>query len=110
MARMLTPQMLKADNQVFAGTGGVSQENRHYDFIPGFLDQDTGAIYPSRRADGTPAPFHALDGLPDNLVLARGPGGRVIAIKAGVVAGFLRWGCFYTREQAACCLQPQIWG
>ena len=34
MARMLTPEMLEADNQLFAGTGGISQENRHCGFIP----------------------------------------------------------------------------
>lgn len=110
MAQTLTLNSLEADNRFFAGTGGISQENRHCGFIPGFLDRDTGTIYPSRRADGTPAPFHALDGLPDHLVLARGPGGQVIAIKASVIAGFVRWGCFYTREQAACCLEQPVWG
>ena len=107
MAQTLTLHTLAADNRFFAGTGGVSQGNRHRGFTPGFLDCDTGAVYPSCWADGRPAPFHALEGLPDHLVLNRGPTGRVATVKASVVAGFVRCGCFYTREQAACCLEPR---
>ncbi|MFO1425084.1 MAG: hypothetical protein U1F70_15810 [Candidatus Competibacteraceae bacterium] len=101
---MLTPEMLEADNQLFAGTGGVSAENRCCGFTPGFLDRETGAIYCSCWADGRPAPFHALDGLPDHLVQGRDHGGHITAIKASVIAGFIYQGCFYTREQAARCL------
>ena len=104
MAQTLSLHTLAADNRFFTGTGGVSQENRHCGFVPGFIDQDTGVVYPSCWADGRPAPVHALDGLPDHLILARDPDGRVMAVKASVVAGFVRCGCFYTREQAACCL------
>jgi hypothetical protein len=107
MAQMLSLHTLEADNRSFAGTGGVSTENRHFGFIPGFLDQDTGAVYCSCWADGHPAPFHALDGLPEHLVLARGPRGRITAVKPSIIAGFIHLGHFYTREQAACCLdQP----
>jgi hypothetical protein len=105
MARMLTPEMLEADNQLFAGTGGISQENRHCGFIPGFLDRETGAVYCSCWADGRPAPFHALDGLPDHLILERDCGGHITVVKSSVVAGFIRQGYFYTREQAAHCLE-----
>jgi hypothetical protein len=42
--------------------------------------------------------------LPDHLILARGPSGRAVAVKASIVAGFIRWGLFYTRDQAAHCL------
>jgi hypothetical protein len=110
MAQTLTLNTLEADNRFFAGTGGISQGNWHCGFVPGFLDRETGAIYRSRRADGSPATFHALDGLPDHLILARDSGGHAMAIKATVVAGFVRWGCFYTREQAARCLEDNIWG
>ena len=104
MTQVLTHNTLAVDNRLFAGTCGVSQENQRYGFAPGFLDQETGSIYLSRCADGTPASFHALDGLPDHLILARSPAGRVMAIKASVIAGFIRWGLFYTREQASHCL------
>ncbi len=104
MAQALTPEMLQCTSLSFAGTYGVSQENRQLGFAPGFRDEETGAVYISCWSDGTPAPFHALDGLPDHLILARGPSGRAVAVKASIVAGFIRWGLFYTRDQAAHCL------
>ena len=104
MAQALTPEMLQRTSLSFAGTHGVSQENRQLGFAPGFRDEETGAVYISCWSDGTPAPFHALDGLPDHLILARGPTGRAVAVKASIVAGFIRWGLFYTRDQAAHCL------
>ena len=104
MAQTLTLKTLEAENCSFAGTSGVSAAHRHLCFIPGFLVQETGANYCTCRADGTPAPFHALDGLPDHLVLARNPCGNIISIKPSVIAGFIRFGNFYTREQAARCL------
>ncbi len=104
MAQALTPESLNHTSKLFAGTYGTSEKNRPLGFCPGFRDEETGAVYISRWSDGTPAPFHALDGLPDHLVLARGPSGRVVAVKASVIAGFIRWGFFYTREQAARCL------
>ncbi|MBK8181644.1 MAG: hypothetical protein IPK63_01495 [Candidatus Competibacteraceae bacterium] len=104
MAQALTPESLKRGSQSFAGTYGISEKNQPLGFTPGFRDEETGVIYISCWRDGSPAPFHALDGLPDHLVLARGPTGRVVAVKASVIAGFIRWGLFYTREQAAHCL------
>lgn len=104
MAYALTPEILHRSSQAFLGTPGRSEENQQLGFSPGFRDEETGTIYLSCWSDGTPAPFHALDGLPDHLVLARGANGRIMAVKASVIAGFIRWGLFYTREQAAHCL------
>ena len=97
----LNDARLARENERHRGTGGVSEESRCLGFRPAFLDRETLTVYPSRFADGRPAPFHALDGLPDDVVLARHAGGRVAAVKASVIAGFLRAGRFYSREQAA---------
>ena len=51
-----------------------------------------------------PAPVHLLDGLPEEVVVARHPCGRVEKVKASVVSGFVREARFYTREEAARCL------
>ncbi|MFO1349372.1 MAG: hypothetical protein U1F68_01280 [Gammaproteobacteria bacterium] len=98
---LMTPQQLVEQNECFKGTGGVSQENCCSGFLPAFTDTCTGTIYLSRFADGRLAPMHLLDGLPQELVMERFPSGRVAAVKATVVAGFVRNGCFYTRAQAA---------
>lgn len=97
----LSTQVLAEQNHGFRGTGGVSAENRDLCFRPAFLDQGTGTTYLSRFGDGRIAPLHVLDGLPNELVSERDASGRVMAVKNSVIAGFLRDGLFFTREQAA---------
>src|SRR4051812_7714074 len=94
-------QSLRQQNAVHAGTAGASDGNRSLGFRPAFFDFDTQTIHLSRFADGRPAPFHLLDGLPKEVVVDRTLSGRVAAVKASVIAGFVRDGFFYTREQAA---------
>jgi hypothetical protein len=65
MSFTMTEQRLRKENLAFAGTGGVSQGNRTSGFIPGFCDTATGQVQISRFKNGTPAPFHLLEGLPD---------------------------------------------
>lgn len=94
-------EALAAQNHRFRGTGGVSRENRSHGFAPAFRDARTGALYPSRFANGTPAPMHVLDGLPDCVVVRRNPSGQVVQVEHSMVAGFIRDGRFYTREDAS---------
>jgi len=112
----LSHATLERENRRHRGTGGRSEENREQGFLPAFLDADTQTIYASRFPDGRPAPFHLIDGLPDDIVLTRYASGRVATIKASVTSGFVRQGRFYTREEAARCVQamasrvPCTWG
>ncbi|WP_440997812.1 hypothetical protein [Arhodomonas sp. SL1] len=101
MSAVMTVERLSAEHRRFRDGGGVSANNRAAGFVPAFLDRATGRIHRSCLADGRPAPCHCLDGLPADLVTARDDKGRVQAVRAGVIAGFLRDGRFYTREQAA---------
>ena len=101
MTQAITVKSLHQQNLAFVGTAGVSQCNRRRGFVPGFKDRATGAIYISRKADGTPAAVHLFDGLPDELIVTRTASGQVAAVKGTVVAGFVMDGYFYTREQAA---------
>lgn len=97
----LTTVSLLRENAAFRGTGGVSAGNRALGFVPAFLDMETGAVYRSRFADGSDAPIHVLDGLPDTVVVSRSASGDVSAVKSTVIAGFSRGGQFFTREQAS---------
>ena len=92
------------ENAQFGMTGGVSENNREEGFVPAFQDIATGRVYRSCFANGNPAPIHLLDGLPDELVIARDATRRTVALTPTLVAGFLRSDCFYTREQAAQCV------
>jgi hypothetical protein len=101
MKRLMNEQGLKQENADYAGTGGVSHGNASLGFRPAFLDFSTQTIYPSRFADGRLAPFHILDGLPDEVVTDRSASGRVVCAKVSVISGFERGGFFYTRKAAA---------
>jgi hypothetical protein len=101
MKRLMSETKLKRENAAHAGTAGVSQRNTGLGFKPAFLDFATQTIYPSRFADGRLAPFHLLDGLPEDVVVDRAPNGRVICAKATLISGFVRNGFFYTRTAAA---------
>jgi hypothetical protein len=101
MGAAMTDSRLDLENVRYAGTGGVSRENRRYGFRPAFMDLETAAVYLARFADGRPAPFHLLDGLPGELVLSRDASGRVAEIRPSVISGFEQQGRFYTRDEAA---------
>ena len=97
----MSRQTLQRENVEFLGTGGRSQENRSLGFRPAFMDQETSTVYQACFADGRPAPFHLLDGLPAEMVLTRTAQGRVASVKPTIIAGFTLNGEFYTREAAA---------
>ena len=84
------------ENAITGAAGAV----RRLGFSPAFLDCDRMIIHPSRFFDGTPAPYHCYDGLPDDAVLLRLPSGRVVHAKR-LTHGFERGGFFYTRAAAA---------
>ena len=88
--------------------GARSRENRRFGFRPAFFDAATGTVYDSRFADGRLAPVHVLDGLPDEVVAERDSGGEGIAARESVVAGFIRHGCFYSREEAAIAVSADL--
>ena len=101
MKRVMSEAVLKKENVAFEGTGGRSQENTNLGFRPAFFDFATQTLYLSRFANGRPAPFHLLDGLPEEVVVDRSPNGRVVSAKATLISGFERNGFFYTRTAAA---------
>ena len=97
---ILSTRVLKQQNVLYGNTTGVSRKNRSEGFIPAYYDAISDVSIESRFADGRPAPVHVLDGLPEEWVAQRDQSGRVTKTRPGIVAGFLRNGRFYTREQA----------
>lgn len=91
---------LQNENNLFQESGGVSQGNKEYNFIPAFLDFESGTVYISSFSNGDPAPIHIYDGLPKKLVLSRNAANKPVKIKKSVVSGFVHNNRFYTREQA----------
>jgi hypothetical protein len=97
----MTPDRLLMENRAFGGTSGVSAGSRSHGFLPAFRDTTNGAVKLSCFRDGSLAPMHLLEGLPETWVTRRHPSGRVSLVKDSVIAGFVHQGCFYTREQAS---------
>ena len=98
---VVTQMSLCDENVQFETTRGVSRNNRSAGFIPGYLNTTTSERVPSRFADGSLAPVHLLDGLPEGWIAERDRDGHVTRTHAGIIAGFLRDGRFFTREEAA---------
>ena len=101
MKQTMNDALLRQENLQYRDTGGRSEENSGLGFEPAFYDFTTQKIYRSCFADGRPAPVHVLDGLPEEVIVDRIPSGRVTAVKATVISGFVRKGYFYTRSAAA---------
>lgn len=97
----ISERVLQRETRQFRGSGGISEENRGFGFRPAFYDSATRIAYLSRFANGDPAPCHILDGLPDELVVARNARGGVAAVRPSLVSGFLLQGRFYSRDEAA---------
>ncbi|AUB79755.1 hypothetical protein [Candidatus Thiodictyon syntrophicum] len=97
----LTELSLRDENVLFEHTRGISRNNDRQGFAPGFRLSATGELAASRYADGSPAPVHVLDGLPEDWIATRDDAGHVTSTKPGLVSGFIRDGRFYTREEAA---------
>ena len=70
-----------------------------FGFLPAFRDLETGETHLSTNTDGSLAPVHLLDGIPEGWVLERDTEGRVIALRESVIAGYLRGERFFTYRQ-----------
>jgi len=108
MKQRLTADDLVEQSMAFHGAGEVGDEHRAFGFLPAFLDRESGHIHLSCDARGIPAAIHQLDGLPREWVEARDNKGKPSMVKSSVVAGFVREGYFFTREQAAQLIQWEL--
>lgn len=91
---------LATENNIYAGTGGVSENNSEYGFFPAFRNTDTEEVCLSRSADGQIATVHRLDGLPADWFSLNAEDGT-LTLKASIESGFVRQGLFYSRQEAA---------
>ena len=101
MNRPVSKRTLDRENLAFAGTNGISSNNRKLRFLPAFRDEDTGRIEIARLENGRPAPAHLIVGLPEEWAVLFSCEGVILALKPSITAGFLRDNVFFTREQAA---------
>ena len=101
VAQGLSTQSLQRENRDFAGTSGISINNKTLGFVPAFYDRKTGRVQISCFSDGRPAPIHLMEGLPEEWAVGHDVNGRITSVKPTIISGFVRGDDFYTREQAA---------
>lgn len=92
---------LELENLAFGTTAGVSRNNSEAGYIPAFLDKKTGLIEISRLKNGCPSSIHIISWLPKKWASSLASDGSVQSLRLGIIAGFVRDGIFYTREEAA---------
>ena len=92
---------LRRQNVEFAGTYGISNANRRAKFVPAFRDLETDRVEIARLRNGQPATMHLICGLPEEWAVDHDEHGSICRVKPSIVAGFVREGIFYSREQAA---------
>ena len=98
---MMNKRVLRFENKEFAGTPGVSENNRDMNFYPAFLNKRDGRVEVARTQNGNAAPCHLIDWLPAEWAKAVDMKGRVQSLKSEIIAGFVKDGVFYTREEVA---------
>ncbi len=101
MPKSYTSENLAHENRINAGTRGVSSNCSGAGFVPAFRDFITGEVQLSRFEDGSTAPVHLLEGLPEHWVLERDLRRRVTRVRGSIEAGFLRNGRFFSRDEIA---------
>ena len=93
--------LLPQQNHCYRDTGGISQNNKKFGFIPAFYDSISHTVYLSRFSNGSPAPVHILEGLPEHLLENRIMTDKLDSEKNTLIAGFVSGKQFLTRQQAA---------
>lgn len=101
MSRPMTEHVLRQENLAYIDSGGVSANAQKVHLVPAFQDVETGRIEIARMQNGCPAAMHLIVGLPEEWAVNHDLSGQISALKATIIAGFVRENVFYTREQAA---------
>lgn len=87
---------MQQQQSIYNKLGGAVFRDASFGFMPAFLDLKTCETHLSAYKDGEPAVMHILDGLPEHWISEWGTDGRAVALKSGVIAGYMRSSRFYT--------------
>lgn len=94
-----TPHQPRIQRQVHSCIRGLSVlTDASFGFMPAFYDPKTEEVHLATYEDGQPAVIHVLDGIPGDWVSEWGVDGRPVALKTGIIAGYMRSGAFFTLD------------
>jgi hypothetical protein len=101
LAQKRTQESVQQESVEFAGTCGESATATQSRFHPAFRNEADGRVEVARMPNGQPAAMHLISALPESWAAKLDDDGHVVELIEGIVAGFVRDGRFYTREEAA---------
>ena len=82
-----------------AQLGGAVFRDASFGFMPAFKNINNQEVHLSAYDSGELAVVHVLDNVPDEWVAEWGNDGRPSSLKPGIIAGFMRFGEFYTLSE-----------
>ena len=96
---LLSQAQVKRQYKNYKQLGSAVFSDAAFGFMPAFQDVLTEETHLATYEDGTPAVLHVLDGLPEGWIAEWGEDGRADSVRTGVIAGFMRGGCFFTIDE-----------
>ena len=97
---MLMSQSQVAQQQsAYAQFGGAVFRDASFGFMPAFKNLNNEEVHLCAYANGELSVVHVLDGLPAHWVAEWGADKRPVSLKHGIIAGFMRFGYFYTLSE-----------
>ena len=79
--------------------GGAVFEDLSFGFMPAFKNVNNQEVHLCTYEDGALSVVHVLDGLPWHWVQEWGDDRRPVSLIPGIIAGFMRFGRFYTLHE-----------
>ncbi len=101
MSQHRNQHTITAESRPYDGTCGESAVACQHSFVPAFQNSADGRVELARMPNGKPAPMHLISCLPRAWATRCDAHGNVLALIDTVIAGFVKGGRFYTREEAA---------
>ena len=99
--QITTQRSLVEESARFVGSCGDSATATQHHFLPAFCNRADGRVELAKLPNGQNAPMHLICALPEAWASKCDSDGTVVELIDGIVAGFVRNGHFYTREEAA---------
>ncbi len=101
MSRHRNQLAVTQESTPYQGTCGESAVACQHQFVPAFCNRADGRVELARLPNGKPAPMHLIAALPKTWASRCDERGNVLELIDSIVAGFVKNGRFYTREEAA---------
>jgi hypothetical protein len=95
----MSQSQVAQQQSAYAQLGGAVFGDASFGFMPAFKNLHNDEVHLCAYDNGELSVVHVLDGLPAYWVEEWGADGRPVNLCPGVIAGFMRFGYFYTLSE-----------